>query len=177
MPHVSSAADDAFYCCPDFLCKDNVAGTPNAAAAAGVMFCQMQQLCSFTSMSWLQSLQLLWSASPLPSLLKSVNLRKWWTIFLLCLFCHFCPSLVRVLHCLTLKHSHTPFLICSAKTVELIRCFLYISLLLQTIDLKLTQLLIVWDILFSISGAHSFLWPARNILLFTGWSKTQNKLM
>lgn len=41
---------------------------------------------------------------PPPSLLQSISLRKWWTICLLCLFSHFCPSLLKLQHCLTLKH-------------------------------------------------------------------------
>lgn len=60
-----------------------LAQIPNTSAAK-ITFCQMQQLCSFTSMSSAQSLQLLWPVSLFPS--QSFSLRKWWTICLLCLF-------------------------------------------------------------------------------------------
>lgn len=124
-----------------------LAQIPNTSAAK-ITFCQMQQLCSFTSMSSAQSLQLLWPVSLFPS--QSFSLRKWWTICLLCLFR---SQLFKSALTLLLpfgKKLNTPFLILSTKTVGLVWCFFFLA----TSD-NLTQLLIVWNFLFSISGAHT----------------------
>lgn len=112
-----------------------LAQIPNTSAAK-ITFCQMQQLCSFTSMSSAQSLQLLWPVSLFPS--QSFSLRKWWTICLLCLFrSQLFKSALTLLFPFG-KKLNTPFLILSTKTVGLVWCFFPLA----TSD-NLTQFLIV----------------------------------
>lgn len=137
MLHVSF---DAFYCRSDYLCWD-AAEAPNAVAAA-IVFCQMQQLCSVTSV-------LSWSAASFAHCYyqsASGNDEQ----YACCVYSAISAPFFYLLQCLALK-LHTPSLIYSALTVGLIRCFLYISLWLQAVDLKLPQLFIVSDFLFSIS--------------------------
>lgn len=102
-----------------------LAQIPNTSAAK-ITFCQMQQLCSFTSMSSAQSLQLLWPVSLFPS--QSFSLRKWWTICLLCLFrSQLFKSALTLLRPFG-KKLNTPFLILSTKTVGLVWCFFPLQL-------------------------------------------------
>lgn len=87
---------------------------------------------------------------PLPSLLSSVSLRKWWTICLLCLFYNFFSNLLKVLHCLPLKH---PF----GTTAHAFSHFLC----------KKKQLSSWFDVFFTFPcGFRQSTWSQLNFLLF-----------
>lgn len=168
LPHVSLKADMAVHCCSWFslwrFCR-----TPNAAAAAaaaGIMFCQMQQLCSLTSMSWLQSLQLLWSPPtppPAPTLAlphcnnQSVSGNDEQYTCCVCfiisapVFKKCCTVPLGNIQLNATARASSHFL---HNAVGLILMFSLHFLAASDNQLEVTQLLIVWDFLFSISGAH-----------------------
>lgn len=145
----------------------------HAAAAAGIMFCQIQQLCSLTSMNWLQSCS--FYGQPLFCLGVGLSQPQEMMNNMLVVSMHI--SAPTYSHFETSSRKlHKSFLIYSIKPARLIWCFLYISLLLQTISLRFSQLRIVWDFLFSISGAQMvfFCWP-EIFYCKLGFKKWRNK--
>lgn len=154
MPHVPRRS--FFFLRP--RCKDI-----GLNRVSGLMFSQKQQLCSLTLMCWLQSLQ------PPPSPLQSISPRKWWTICLLCLFCHF--FLPRSLKSAALSHSEKLEQLqtsCLCKKNKQKNTYYVFSLrFLVPSDNRLqvdsTSYCVRFPV-FDFGSSHGFLWLARNIL-------------
>lgn len=129
------------------------------------MFSQRQQLCSLTLMCWLQSLH------PPPSPLQSISPRKWWTICLLCLFCHFfSPPIFKKCCTVSLRKAGTTtdVLLVQKKKKKPTKTYYVFSLrFLVPSDNRLqvdsTSYCVRFPV-FDFRSLRGFLWLARNIL-------------
>lgn len=125
------------------------------------MFSQRQQLCSLTLMCWLQSLQ------PPPSPLQSISPRKWWTICLLCLFCHYFPPIFKKCCTVSLGKAGTTTVVLPVQKKTKNKTYVFSLRFLVPSDNRLqvdsTSYCVRFPV-FDFGSSHGFLWLARNIL-------------